>query len=134
MKIQLGELFPLELEIVGGTLGEKTVVGLINEELDFKSKHQLQRVLKKLSEEKAIYIESEKKLFTSLGAVEEEGQLIIKPTLEDGSVNPAMEKLIKERTELLSQEIEIGEFSFEIESFNFKSKSTYPVFMNAAFS
>lgn len=134
MKIQLGELFPLELEILGGTLGEKTVVGLLNEEIDFKSKHQLQRVLKKLSEEKAIFVESEKKLFISLGAVEEEGQLVIKELLEDGSINPAMEKLVKERTELFLQEIEIGEFNFDIESFNFKSKSTYPVFMNAAFS
>ena len=134
MKIQIGELFQLELEILGGTLGEKIVVGLLNEEIDFKSKHQLQRVIKKLSEEKATFTESEKKLFISLGAVEEEGQLVIKELLEDGSVNPAMEKLIKERTELLSQEIEIGEFSFDIESFNFKSKSTYPVFMNRAFS
>lgn len=134
MKIHLGNLFQLEAEILGGTFGEKTFVGLINEELDFKSKHQLQRVLKKLIEEKMLFVETEKKLFISLGAVEEENQLIIPTTLEDGSVNPSLEKLTKERTELLSQEIEIGEFSFDIESFNFKSKSIYPVFMNAAFS
>jgi hypothetical protein len=134
MKIQLGELFQLELEILGGTIGERVFVGLVNEEIDFKSKHQLQRVLKKLLEEKALFVESEKKLFISLGAVEEEGNLIIKDTLEDGSINPSLEKLMKERTELLKQEIDLGEYAFDIESFNFKSKSTYPVFMNVAFS
>ena len=134
MKIKLGELFSLELEIIGGTFKESTIVGLINEELDFKSKHQLQRVLKKLSEEKTLYLENEKKLFVSLGAVEEEGKLVIKETLEDGSPNPFIEKLIKERNEALSQEIDLGEFNFDIDSFNFKSKSTYPVFMLLAFS
>lgn len=134
MKIKLGELFQLELEILGGTVGEQVFIGLVNEEIDFKSKHQLQRVLKKLLEEKTLFAESEKKLFTSLGAVEQEGQLIIKDKLEDGSPNPAMQKLIEERTELLKQEIELGEYAFDIDSFNFKSKSTYPVFMNIAFS
>lgn len=134
MKIKLGELFQLELEILGGTVGEQVFVGLVNEELDFKSKHQLQRVLKKLLEEKTLFVESEKKLFVSLGAVEEENQLIIPATLEDGSVNPSLEKLTKERTELLMQEIDLGEFTFDIDSFSFKSKSTYPVFMNIAFS
>ena len=133
MKIKLGELFSLELEIMGGTFGEKTIVGLLNEELDFKSKHQLQRFLKKLSEEKTLYVETEKKIFISLGAVEKDGQLIIESELVDGSKNPAMEKLTKERTELLIQEIDLGEFTFDIESFNFKSKSIYSVFMSVAF-
>jgi hypothetical protein len=133
MRTQIGKLFALEMEIAGGTFGDNTIVGLINEELDFKSKHQLQRLFKKISEEKATYLETEKKLFVSLGAVEENGQLTIKQTLDDGSVNPAIEKLTKERAELLSQEIDLGEFTFDIESFNFKSKSTYPVFMSVAF-
>lgn len=133
MRTQIGKLFALEMEIAGGTFGENTIVGLINEELDFKSKHQLQRLFKKISEEKATYLETEKKLFVSLGATEENGQLTIKQTLDDGSVNPVIEKLTKERAELLSQEIDLGEFTFDIESFNFKSKSTYPVFMSVAF-
>lgn len=134
MKIKLGELFQLELEILGGIIGEQVFVGLINEEIDFKSKHQLHRVLKKLMEEKTLFSETEKKLFISLGAVEEENQLIIPTTLEDGSVNPSLEKLTKEKTELLNQEIDLGEYIFDIDSFNFKSKSTYPVFMNILFS
>ena len=134
MKIQIVQLFDLELEILGGTVGEKTIVGLINEELAFKDKHQLQRVLKKLAEEKATYAESEKKLFTSLGAVEEEGQLVIKNKLEDGSDNPALQKLAEERAGMLTQEIDLGEFKFNVDDFNFKSKSIYPVFMHVAFS
>jgi hypothetical protein len=134
MKIQIVQLFDLELEILGGTVGEKTIVGLINEELAFKDKHQLQRVLKKLAEEKATYAESEKKLFISLGAVEEEGQLVIKNKLEDGSDNPALQKLTEERAGMLTQEIDLGEFKFNVDDFNFKSKSIYPVFMHVAFS
>jgi hypothetical protein len=134
MKIQIVQLFDLELEILGGTVGEKTIVGLINEELAFKDKHQLQRVLKKLAEEKATYVESEKKLFISLGAVEEEGQLVIKNKLEDGSDNPTLQKLTEERAGMLTQEIDLGEFKFNVDDFNFKSKSIYPVFMHVAFS
>jgi hypothetical protein len=90
-------------------------------------------VLKKIAEEKEQYVASEKALFESLGAVEKDGNLVIENTLEDGSPNPAIQKLIEERTQLMNVEVDAGELDFKIEDFDFKSESTYPVFMFLAF-
>jgi hypothetical protein len=133
MKFKLFQMFDLELEIAGGKREDFSIVGLINESISFKTKYLLQRVLKKIGEEKEQYLTSEKALFTSLGAVEKDGNLVIENTLEDGSPNPAIEKLIKEKTQLMNVEVDAGELDFKIEDFDFKSESTYPVFMLLAF-
>ena len=133
MKFKLFQMFELELEIAGGKREDFSIVGLLNENVNFKTKYLLQRVLKKISEEKEQYVASEKELFTSLGAVEKDGTLMIEKTLEDGTPNPAIEKLIKERTQLMNVEVDAGELDFKIEDFDFKSESTYPVFMLLAF-
>lgn len=133
MKFKLFQMFELELEIAGGKREDFSIVGLLNESVNFKTKYLLQRVLKKISEEKEQYVASEKELFTSLGAVEKDGTLMIEKTLEDGTPNPAIEKLIKERTQLMNVEVDAGELDFKIEDFDFKSESTYPVFMLLAF-
>jgi hypothetical protein len=126
-------MFDLELELAGGKREEFSIVGLMNESISFKTKYLLQKVLKKISEEKEQYINSEKELFTSLGAVEKDGNLVIENTLEDGSPNPAIQKLIEERTQLMNVEVDAGELDFKIEDFDFKSESTYPLFMMLAF-
>lgn len=133
MKFKLFQMFDLELEIAGGKKGDFSIVGLLNESVSFKTKYLLQRVLKKISEEKEQYVASEKALFTSLGAVEKDGNLVIENTLEDGSPNPAIQKLIEERTQLMNVEVDAGDLDFKIEDFDFKSESTYPVFMFLAF-
>jgi len=133
MKFKLFQMFDLELEIAGGKREEFSIVGLMNESISFKTKYLLQKVLKKISEEKEQYINSEKELFTSLGAVEKDGKLIIENTLDDGSPNPAIQKLIEERTQLMNLEVDAGELDFKIEDFDFKSESTYPLFMMLAF-
>jgi hypothetical protein len=126
-------MFELELEIAGGKIEDFSIVGLLNESISFKTKYLLQRVLKKIGEEKEQYVTSEKALFTSLGAIEIDGKLVIENTLEDGSPNPAIQKLIEERTQLMNVEVDAGELDFKIEDFDFKSESTYPVFMLLAF-
>lgn len=133
MKFKLFQMFDLELEIAGGKRKDFSIVGLINESVNFKTKYLLQRVLKKISEEKEQYMNSEKELFTSLGAIEKDGNLVIENTLEDGSPNPAIQKLIEERTQLMNVEVDAGDLDFKIEDFDFKSESTYPVFMLLAF-
>lgn len=133
MKFKLFQMFELELEIAGGKREDFSIVGLLNESVNFKTKYLLQRVLKKISEEKEQYVASEKELFTSLGAVEKDGALMIENTFEDGTPNPAIEKLIKERTQLMNVEVDAGDLDFKIEDFDFKSESTYPVFMLLAF-
>ena len=133
MKFKLFQMFDLELEIAGGKKGDFSIVGLLNESISFKTKYLLQRVLKKIGEEKEQYVTSEKALFTSLGAVEKDGNLVIENTLEDGSSNPAIQKLIEERTQLMNVEVDAGDLDFKIEDFDFKSESTYPLFMLIAF-
>ena len=133
MKFKLFQMFELELEIAGGKKEDFSIVGLINESISFKTKYLLQKVLKKIAEEKEQYINSEKELFTSLGAVEKDGNLVIENTLEDGSPNPAIQKLIEERTQLMNVEVDAGELDFKIEDFDFKSESIYPLFMLLAF-
>jgi hypothetical protein len=133
MKFKLFQMFDLELEIAGGKREEFSIVGLMNESISFKTKYLLQKVLKKIGEEKEQYMNSEKELFTSLGAVEKDGNLVIENTLEDGSPNPAIQKLIEERTQLMKVEVDAGELDFKIEDFDFKSGSTYPLFMLLAF-
>ena len=133
MKFKLFQMFDLELEIAGGKREDFSIVGLLNESVSFKTKYLLQRVLKKIAEEKEQYVASEKALFTSLGAVEKDGNLVIENTLEDGSPNPAIQKLIEERTQLMNVEVDAGDLDFKIEDFDFKSESTYPVFMLIAF-
>ena len=133
MKFKLFQMFDLELEIAGGKIEDFSIVGLLNESISFKTKYLLQRVLKKIAEEKEQFINSEKELFTSLGAVEKDGNLVIENTLEDGSPNPVIEKLIQEKTLLMNVEVDAGDLDFKIEDFDFKSESTYPVFMLLAF-
>ena len=133
MKFKLFQMFDLELEIAGGKREDFSIVGLLNESVSFKTKYLLQRVLKKIAEEKEQYVASEKALFTSLGAVEKDGNLVIENTLEDGSPNPAIQKLIEERTQLMNVEVDAGDLDFKIEDFDFKSESTYPLFMLIAF-
>ena len=133
MKFKLFQMFELELEIAGGKTEEFSVVGLLNENVSFKTKYLLQRVLKKIAEEKQSFVEAEKNLFTSLGAVEKDGNLILEKELPDGSPNPAIEQLMKERTQLMNVEVDAGELDFKIEDFDFKSESSYPVFMMLAF-
>lgn len=133
MKFKLFQMFDLELEIAGGKREEFSIVGLLNESISFKTKYLLQRLLKKIGEEKQSYVDTEKALFESLGAVEKDGNLIIENTLEDGSPNPAIQKLIEEKTQLMSVEVDAGDLDFKIEDFDFKSESTYPVFMLLAF-
>ena len=133
MKFKLFQMFDLELEIAGGKREDFSIVGLLNESISFKTKYLLQRLLKKIGEEKQSYVETEKALFESLGAVEKDGNLVIENTLEDGSPNPAIEKLIQERTQLMNVEVDAGDLDFKIEDFDFKSESTYPVFMLLAF-
>jgi hypothetical protein len=126
-------MFDLELEIAGGKREEFSIVGLLNESISFKTKYLLQRLLKKIGEEKQSYVETEKALFESLGAVEKDGNLVIENTLEDGSPNPAIQKLIDERNQLMNVEVDAGDLDFKIEDFDFKSGSTYPLFMLLAF-
>lgn len=133
MKFKLFQMFDLELEIAGGKKGDFSIVGLLNESISFKTKYLLQRLLKKIGEEKQSYVETEKALFESLGAVEKDGNLVIENTLEDGSPNPAIQKLIEERNQLMNVEVDAGDLDFKIEDFDFKSESTYPVFMLLAF-
>ena len=130
MKSKLSQIFNLEIEIVGGTFMDKPIKGLINEELNFKPKFYLQKLLKKIMEEKELFQKSQKEMFVKAGAVEKDGQLVIEPSEENA---PMIEQINKETLELLNENVEFEGVKFDIEDFDFKSESNYPVFMSVAF-
>jgi hypothetical protein len=133
MKATVQQVLDLQVEIAGVKTERFTVVGLLNEKLNIKTKYRLQKLFKKIKTEVEEYNEAEKALFTSLGAVEENGALVVKSTLEDGSVNPAILELAEERKKLLEEVVDLGEFTFEIEDLDFESESNYYTFMSVAF-
>ena len=130
MKCKISQIFNLEIEIVGGTFMDKPIKGLINEELSFKPKFYLQKLLKKIMEEKELFQKEQKKMFVEAGAVEKDGQLVLEPSEENA---PVIEQLNKEIMELLNDDVEFEGVNFDIENFDFKSESSYPVFMSVAF-
>lgn len=133
MKATVQQVLDLQIEIAGAKYQSFEIVGLLNEKLNMKTKYWLQKLLKKVNSEKEAYVEAEKALFNSLGAVEENGNLIIKAKLEDGSDNPALKELDDQRKKLLSEEVDLGEFKFDINDFDCESESNYYTFMSVAF-
>ena len=133
MKATMQQVLDLQVEIAGVTTENFKVVGLLNEKLNMKTKYWLQKLLKKVTAEKEAYVEAEKSLFTSLGAVEENGGLIIKSVLEDGTPNPAIKELDEQRKKLLAEEVDLGEFKFDINDFDYESESNYYTFLSVAF-
>lgn len=130
MKCKISQIFNLEIEIVGGTFMDKPIKGLINEELAFKPKFYLQKLLKKIMEEKELFQKAQQKMFVKAGAVEKDGQLVIEPSEEN---SPVIEQINKETIELLNEDVEFEGIKFNLEDFDFKSESSYPVFMSVAF-
>lgn len=133
MKVTIQQVLELQVEIAGARNDKFTVVGLLNERLNIKTKYWLQKLLKKVNSEKEEYVEAEKQLFLSLGAIEEDGGLIIQNWLDDGSENPAIKELDEQRSKLLQEEVDLGDFKFDINDFDFESESNYYTFMSVAF-
>jgi hypothetical protein len=130
MKCKISQIFNLEIEIVGGTFMDKPIKGIINEEINFKPKYYLQKLLKKIMEEKELFQKAQKEMFVKAGAVEKDGQLVIEPSEENV---PVIEQINKETFELLNDDVEFEGIKFDIDDFDFKSESSYPVFMSVAF-
>jgi hypothetical protein len=133
MKATIKQIIDLQVEIAGIKSDKFTVVGLLNEKLNIKTKYWLQKLFKKVKTEADEYSEAEKALFISLGAEEVGKMLLVKDTLKDGSPNPSRAKLDEEREKLLNEIIDLGEFEFKIEDFDFESESNYYTFMSVAF-
>ena len=127
MKIILGSIFQLQAELAGGKSGSIEFKGLLNEPVTFKTKYNLQKLLKKVNAEIEEYRKALVDLYKENGAEEQDGNLILK----EG--DPAIEKVNKEVMDLLSAEVNF-EVSFSIDDFDFNSESTYPVFMDSAFA
>lgn len=133
MKATIEQILDLEIEIAGAKNEKFTVVGLLNEKISMRTKYWLQKLLKKVSSEREEFNTAEKSLFESLGASEQNGKLMIMAALEDGTPNPAIKTVDEERKKLLLEEVDLGDFKFNIEDFDFESESNYYTFMSVAF-
>ncbi len=133
MKVTIRQCVDLQVEIAGSKSVIPPVIGLLNEKLGFKTKYWLQKMFKKVMAEVNDFSEAEKSIFLSLGATEKNGRLRIPKQLEDGSLNPVHEELEKQRQVLLDETVDLGDFNFKIEEFDFESESRYTTFMAVVF-
>lgn len=123
MKIKLAQ----GLDVLLDLNGNDTIKGLLNEKVNSKPKYWLNKLNKELSREGEEFENLRSELIKKLGE-EKDGSYQIKYKLDDGSINPNLELFNKEITELLNMEIEIKDYEFKIEDFNFESESNYQFF------
>jgi hypothetical protein len=123
MKIKLAQ----GLDVLLDLNGNDTIKGLLNEKVNSKLKYWLNKLNKELSQEREEFGKLRDELIKKLGE-EKDGSYQIKYKLDDGSINPNIDIFNKEITELLNMEIEIKDYEFKIEDFNFESESNYQFF------
>ena len=123
MKIKLAQ----GLDVLLDLNGNDTIKGLLNEKVNSKPKYWLNKLNKELSREGEEFENLRSELVKKLGE-EKDGSYQIKYKLDDGSINPNIDIFNKEITELLNMEIEIKDYEFKIEDFNFESESNYQFF------
>ena len=123
MKIKLAQ----GLDVLLDLNGNDTIKGLLNEKVNSKPKYWLNKLNKELSREGEEFENLRSELVKKLGE-EKDGSYQIKYKLDDGSINPNLELFNKEVTELLNMEIEIKDYQFKIEDFDFESESNYQFF------
>jgi hypothetical protein len=123
MKIKLAQ----GLDVLLDLNGNDTIKGLLNEKVNSKPKYWLNKLNKELSREGEEFENLRSELVKKLGE-EKDGSYQIKYKLDDGSINPNIDIFNKEIAELLNMEIEIKDYEFKIEDFNFESESNYQFF------
>jgi hypothetical protein len=123
MKIKLAQ----GLDVLLDLNGNDTIKGLLNEKVNSKPKYWLNKLNKELSQEREGFGKLRDELIKKLGE-EKDGSYQIKYKLDDGSINPNIDIFNKEITELLNMEIEIKDYQFKIEDFDFESESNYQFF------
>jgi hypothetical protein len=125
MKIKLKDSLSLLIDLNGkNTINKK---GLLNEKISAISKYKLNKLNKELISEEGEFINFRNELLKKFGT-ELNGKYVLESFLEDGSVNPKVDDFNKEIISLLNETIEIKNYEFNIEEFNFESESNYALF------
>ena len=130
MKITIEKTLSLEYEIQGfkNDKQETLLKGLVNEALPIKTKYWLNKLFAKVESEKKSFMTLRDELIKSLGEKKEDGSIEI-PITVDGELNPKFVDFKNQEKELLEEEIEIEGIKFNIDDFDFKTESNYPVFI-----
>ena len=123
MKIKLAQ----GLDVLLDLNGNDTIKGLLNEKVNSKPKYWLNKLNKELSREGEEFQNLRSELIKKLGE-EKGGSYQIKYKFDDGSINPNIDIFNKEIADLLNMEIEIKDYQFKIEDFDFESESNYQFF------
>ena len=123
MKIKLAQ----GLDVLLDLNGNDTIKGLLNEKVNSKPKYWLNKLNKELSREGEEFQNLRSELIKKLGE-EKDGSYQIKYKLDNGSINPNIDIFNKEIADLLNMEIEIKDYQFKIEDFDFESESNYQFF------
>lgn len=126
MKLKLQELVLLRQELNGLSdqkTGQIFYKGLLSQEVHFKQKYHLTKLSKEVESEFEQLKESEQELLKKHFGEE---QPTDSPEFYESE---AFKSFSAERAELFQEELEIKDFTFNIDDFDFKSAESYPVFM-----
>ena len=145
--LTLGEIYTLETELAGAVnqqTGEKTVKGLLNQEISLLQKYWLTDLAEDLSKHKKNVDKLRNDMIQKHGEPTENGGMSISVSVDkldeegnpilDGQgnplkvINPKFQEFNDEMEKLFAETKEIEHYPFKIEDFDFKTDESYSVF------
>lgn len=145
--LTLGEIYALEAELAGAVnqqTGEKTLKGLLAQQISLLQKYWLTDLAEDLAKHKKNVDGLRNELIKEYGEATENGGMSIamsidkldeegKPVLgEDGKaikvLNPKFQTFNEEMEKLFAETKEVEHYPFKLEDFDFKTDETYAVF------
>lgn len=145
--LTLGEIYALETELAGAVnqkTGEKTVKGLLGQEVSLLQKYWLTDLVEDLAKHKKNVDKIRNELITKFGEEGEKGSISIPLSIdkldddgnvvngEDGNpvkvINPKFQEFNAELEKLFAETREIEHYPFKIEDFDIKTDESYGVF------
>jgi hypothetical protein len=145
--LTLGEIYTLEAELAGAAnqqTGEKTLKGLLSQEISLMQKFWLTDLAEELAKHKKNVDKLRNEMIQKHGEATDNGGMSIvvsidkldeegNPVLgEDGKaikvLNPKFQEFNQEMETLFAETKEIEHYAFKIEDFDFKTDESYAVF------
>lgn len=110
--LNIGQVLSLSIELQS----------LVKEDLAYKTKYWLNKLITSISKEVDEYEKIRIELVTRYGKENESGMLYVDESSE------GFKDFMKSINEVISQETEIEHAEFNVDDFNFKSGNNYPIF------
>lgn len=145
--LTLGEIYALESELAGAVnqqSGEKTMKGLLSQQISLLQKYWLTDLAEDLAKQKKNVDKLRDELIQKHGEATENGAISISVSIdkldEEGNtvlndegkavkvINPKFQEFNNEMEKLFAETKEVEHYPFKIEDFDFKTDESYTVF------